>query len=64
MFLANFISVASHLEIHPAVHLNTSKALIPLQSKRKFVKSLLAFVFLIFKLVFKKCKMVAERLDA
>ena len=35
MFLANFISVISHLKIHPAVHLNTAKALTSLQSKRK-----------------------------
>ena len=27
MFLANFIFVVSHLKIHSAVHLNTSKAL-------------------------------------
>ena len=27
MFLANFSFVVSHLKIHPAVHLNTSKAL-------------------------------------
>ena len=27
MLLANLIFVASHLKIHPAVHLNTSKAL-------------------------------------
>ena len=26
-FLANFIFVASHLKLHPAVHLNTVKAL-------------------------------------
>ena len=25
MFLSNFIFVVSHLKIHPAVHLNTSK---------------------------------------
>ena len=35
MFLANFIFVVSQLKIHPAVHLNTSTALISLQSKRK-----------------------------
>ena len=35
MFLANFISVVSHLKIHPAVHLNTLKALVSLQLKRK-----------------------------
>ena len=35
MFLANFIFVVSHLKIHSAVHLNTSKALTSLKSKRK-----------------------------
>ena len=30
MLLANLIFVASHLKIHPAVHINTSKALTPL----------------------------------
>ena len=35
MFLANFIFVVSHLKIHAAVYLNTSKALMSLQSKRK-----------------------------
>ena len=28
--LANFIFIVSHLKIHPAVHLNTSKALMSL----------------------------------
>ena len=35
VFLANFIFVVSHLKIIPAVHLNTSKVLMSLQSKRK-----------------------------
>ena len=35
MYLANFIFVVSHLKIHPAVHLNTSKALTSLWSKTK-----------------------------
>ena len=35
MFFANLIFVVSHLIIHPAVHLNTSKALTSLQLKRK-----------------------------
>ena len=30
IFLANFIFVVSHLNIHSAVHLNTSKALMSL----------------------------------
>ena len=34
MFLGDFIFVVSHLEIHPAVHLNTSKALMSLYTKR------------------------------
>ena len=35
MLFANLIFVASHLEIHPAVHLNTVKALTSLYAKRK-----------------------------
>ena len=35
MFLANFIFFVSHLKIHPAAHLNTLKALMSLQLKRK-----------------------------
>ena len=35
MFLTNFIFAVSHLKIHPAVNLNTSKALTSLQLKRK-----------------------------
>ena len=64
MFLANFIFFVSHLKIHPAVHLNASKALTSLQSKRKILLvSLLAFLILMFYLVLKKDKMVAERQD-
>ena len=33
MFLANFIFVVSHLKIHPALNLNTAKALKSLYSK-------------------------------
>ena len=47
-FLANFVFVVSHLKILPAVHLNTLKALTSLQSKKKFLKSLRAFVILMF----------------
>ena len=54
MFLADFIFVVSHLKIHPAVHLNTSK------SFKK--KSLLAFAFLVLNRA-KKDKIVAESLD-
>ena len=43
MFLANFIFVVSHLKAHPAVYLNTSKALTFCSQKDKFIKSLLAF---------------------
>ena len=39
MFLVNFIFVVSHLKIHPAVHLNTSKALTPCSHKEKFIKA-------------------------
>ena len=35
MFFANLIFVVSHLEIYPAVHLNSTKALASLYSKRK-----------------------------
>ena len=48
MFLANLIYVASQLKIHPAVDLNTSNALTSLQSKRKFIESLLAFIIPLF----------------
>ena len=48
MFLANFIFVVSYLKIYPAIHLNTSKGLTSLHSKEKFIKSLLAFVSLMF----------------
>ena len=33
MFLANLVFVDSHLEVHPAAHLNNSKALTSSQSK-------------------------------
>ena len=35
MFFGNFIFVVSNLKTHPAVHINTSKALTSLKSKRK-----------------------------
>ena len=35
MFLANFIFDVSHLKIHPAVHLNTSKALDVILAKKE-----------------------------
>ena len=47
MYLANLIFV-SHLKIHPAVHLNTSKARRHCSQKEKRIKSLLAFVVLKF----------------
>ena len=46
MLLANLIFVISHLKIHPAVHLNTSKSPTSCSQKEKFIKSLLAFVIL------------------
>ena len=55
--LANFIFV-SHLKIHPAVHLNTSKAVkkksCHCSQKEKFIKSLLAIVFLFLTCVKKR----------
>ena len=42
MFFANFIFVL-HLKIHPAVHLNTSKALTSLWSKRKIYEKFISF---------------------
>ena len=36
MFLTNFIFVASYLKMHPAVHLNTLKALTYRSQKEKF----------------------------
>ena len=44
MFLANFIFV-SHLKIHPAVHLNTSKARRHCNQKEKFIKSFVIPMF-------------------
>ena len=43
MILADFIFVASHLKIHPALYLNTSKALPSLYSKRKVYQKLISF---------------------
>ena len=40
---SNFIFVVSHLKIHPAVHLNTSKALTSLSSKRKVYQDFASF---------------------
>ena len=48
---ANFIFVVLHLKIHPAIHLNTSKALTSLYQKQKLIKSLLAFVTLMLSRV-------------
>ena len=39
MLLADFVFLASHFEIHPAVHLNTSIALTSLQLKDKTIKT-------------------------
>ena len=66
IFVANFIFVVPHLKIHPAVYLNTSKALTSLSKRRqkeKFIKSLLAFIILTFKFMLKNDKMIAEWLD-
>ena len=43
MFFANFIFVVSHLKILPAVHLNTLKAMISLQSKKKVYEKFISF---------------------
>ena len=48
MILTNFIFVILHLKIHPAVHLNTSKAQRHCGQKEKFIESLLAFIILMF----------------
>ena len=48
MFLANFIFIASHSKIHPAIHLYTSKLWQHCSQKEKFIKSLLVLVILIF----------------
>ena len=53
-FLANFIFAVSHLNIHPAVHLNTSKALASLYPKSKVILSL----FLCSYSCLKKDKMI------
>ena len=39
MLLADFVFLASHFEIHPAVHSNTSIALTSLQLKDKTIKT-------------------------
>ena len=38
MFIANFIIVASHLKIHPAVHLNTLSSEVIVVKKKSLVK--------------------------
>ena len=43
MFLASFIFVVSHLKIHPAVHLNTLKALTSLDLERKVCYKFISF---------------------
>ena len=63
MLLANLIFVVSHLKIHPAIHLNSSKVLTWLYQKEKFIKSLLAFAIPMFQHMLKKYKIIAERLD-
>ena len=45
MFLANFIFVVSHLKTHPAVHLNTLKALTSFNQKEKFIKKFTSFCY-------------------
>ena len=59
----NFSFVVSHLKIHPAVHLNTLKALTSLQSKRKVYEKFTSFRYSYVLTRVKKDKIVAERLD-
>ena len=63
MFLANFIFVVSHLKIHPAVHLNTSKALTSLQSERKVYQKFTSFCYSYALTRVEIDKMVAKSLD-
>ena len=44
----SFFLAISHLKIYPSVHLNTSKAQRHCNQKEKFIKSLFAFVILMF----------------
>ena len=60
MFLANFIFVVSHLKIHPVVHLNTSKALTSLYSKRNVYWKFTSFRFSYILTRVEKDKMVAK----
>ena len=62
MFLANFISIVSHLKIHPAVPLNALKALTSLYSKRKVYSKFASFHYYVLTCV-KKDKMVTENSD-
>ena len=55
--------VVSHLKIHPAVHLNTSKAQTSLLSKRKVYSKFTSFPYFYVLTRVKKDKMVTERLD-
>ena len=45
MFLADFNFSISHLKKHPAVQLNTSKALMSWQSKRKAYQKFTSFYY-------------------
>ena len=45
MFLADFIFAVSHLKMHPAVRLNTLKALTTLYTKRKLYWKFISFHF-------------------
>ena len=59
----NFIFIVSHLKTHPAVHLNTSKPLMSLQSKRKVCLRFTYFPYSYILTRVKNYKIVAESLD-
>ena len=63
LLIVNLIFVVSYLKIHPAVYLNTSKALKVLQSKRKVYSRFTSIRYSDVLTRVKKDKMVAERLD-
>ena len=58
MFFANFIFVVSHLKVHPAVHLKTSKVLTSFKSKRKVYQKFTSFRYSDVLTRVKKDKMI------
>ena len=53
----------SYLKIHPAVHLNTSKALMSFSQKEKFTKKFTSFCYSSVLTRVKKVNMVAGHLN-